>query len=311
MNETTKKPHVSGHYGVGLIALSRLRVTVWMREVLRHAGCPEQDFRRSFTQDEAKELLSNLPGLSKGKATQIPEGAQLALYLAGEREPEKSTVEAIADSRPIGKSGQRPFAYTDEVFLVGPGGFELWAALEGELEACKRVVTGELKIALNANEAFRQRFASAGIESVMRWGFAHGKRVSAFRQLLTGLDDDVRYTVPDMREMAGKRSTHPVTAAFVDALQRAGEDAIDTWQSYFVTAIALWQLSEQSHDSRNEADFVLAGMLAGPVETLFPGYGIEIRDYIIDVVMTHIGRTIKSRAERWATFFDRCAPHQQ
>lgn len=305
MENKEKKPHVSGKFGVELDDLTRLKVLVWVREVFKRLGCDVRKLNHPLSLEEAEKVVEQYPALASGKATQIPKYAEFALYLSGGRGLTEKMVGRIAEAKPsVGPyKGTQPFLYTDEFYLRGPYELDLWKVLENDQKGCEDVAQVELTGMLLSNEDLAKRFLKKSLKSDMRWGLSAEKMLSVFRQALCGLDEG---DAPDTRQILIEGVPNVLTVKFEQAVSAGDEESLELWRSYFVTSVALWQIAQEKHESLSDADFILVGMLSGPVESLFVGYGNEIRDYIIDMVLTSVDEgSIKSRKKMLHENLDR------
>ncbi|MFM0157751.1 hypothetical protein [Paraburkholderia sediminicola] len=290
-----------------LKGLIGLRVLVWMREVLIRAGCNVSRFRETYTEAEAKKLIAELPALSKSKKTQMPKYAEFVSYLRGTSPPTEEMVERIALARSPTDLSERPFKDTPDFYLNGPYGFNLWAVLDEGITACQEIVRGEVKMALAASGELSQRVLKKSLYTEMRRGLPTAKKISVLRQTLMGLDSGANYRQPDLSAIMLEGLPHPITECFSRAVMSGLPDVLDAWRSYFVSSVAVWRVAEEGDDSRDEVDFILTGMLAGPVHILFVGSGREIRDFIMDMVIKHLEAKGKSKGRhlRFIRFAER------
>jgi hypothetical protein len=247
-----------GKAGVKLDALTAVRVRVWLNAVKDRARCPVAELATRYD---------------------MPNTARFDLYDKLERRPQRSTLQAVDKAVSNDAPREQPFRGTSLVYLHGPGALQLWNALEGAQRICRTIVNDEL------NRVFSKQ--------TFRWGLPFSRKVEALTRIVPGA------VCTDMYGTLVRGEPHPVTLQFSKAIRsrdiEARELAIETWQSYFVTAIAVWQIAQVNKDSFQEADFLLLGVLAGPLEKIFPNLGAWLREFVVKLMLE---KTDKKNPER-------------
>jgi hypothetical protein len=238
--------------------LQKFPVSIWFDAVKERAGCP------------AAELADRY---------HMPVTARFDLYEALTRRPMDLTLQAIDEVVSRDTKLRAPFGGTSRVYLVGPDSLMLWDALSADATRWRIIVNHELR------QVFTEKQFSSGL--------SFQSKMNALFDLVHG---GKNVKLPDSPEPG---QTHHVTVRMLKDIggvhSRKREPAMQTWRSYVVTAIAAWQIAQSTRDSWGKADYLLLGLLSGPLDELFGQSGAALHEFVVRLMLR---KTQRKHVER-------------
>lgn len=229
-----KKPFWLRAEGVELNDLDKLKTHYWFRRVIAIAGCLPKEIGERFFID-------------------VAEPEKFFLYAEGRRQPSLSTLAAFERAHSGSEPDKRPFAGTQELFLNGPEGADLWKVLSGDLEGCRAVLDGFYE-----EEFGRGGLLNSTLENRVEYLWEcllHLEQIGEAKELLSSYRiDDFAYPL-DLHAaliMEAELLDHPLLNNFLKGQKYPMGD--------LVAGLALKTVSYADKKCMKEADYIWLGV---------------------------------------------------
>ncbi len=249
-----KRKQTTELFGVALI-----RVRMWVRTVLKRAGCDAREFPRRYV----------TPRLSR---------PMLWYYEDGERFPSDKALGAIENGQPTASLDNRPkdpFKGCEAIFAVGPDGIPLWDVLEGGEEACYQAIADALEHIPTGSTAMVKPVGGLGAKIEAMYALMlHGDSLAQITSPANGWPDLSQWVNGNQRNLLEVEADELAAdnATYSEQIQQYSLDQL-------VAVMALWIQAWRNFEYVPEATYLLQGVFYRAVDELLPEIADDLREH--------------------------------